>query len=99
MGILAVNCFQPASCLYAQIATIALIAKSYAGRVAAGWRRAFSSGFVVGLTAPALLFAGLFETPLQARRTSVEGSWSRVGQHLRSAMAEHRSLGERRFRE
>lgn len=71
------------------------MAELYARRAVARRRKALSDGFVVGLTAPAFLFAGLFELPLQTRRSSIEGSWNRVGQHLRSAMAEHRITGER----
>ena len=74
------------------------MAKLHIGHAAARRRRgqkAFSDGFTDGLTAPALLFAGLFETPLQTRRGSIEGSWSRVGQYLRFGVAEHRIASER----
>lgn len=59
-------------------------------------RRAFVDGLVMGLAAPALLFAGAFEAPLQTRRSSLEGSWHRVGSHIRTAMSEYRDNGRTR---
>jgi len=54
-------------------------------------RRALLGGFRTGLDAPALLFAGFFEAPIQLRRTSVEASWARVGSYMRRAMSEYGS--------
>ncbi len=61
---------------------------------------AFVSGLATGLAAPAFLLTGFFETPLPTRRASVEGSWMRAGQHLRTAMSDYGITVERsrRFR-
>lgn len=56
---------------------------------------AFMSGLATGLAAPTLLLAGVFEARLPVRRASIEGSWVRVGQHLRTAMNDYGAGVER----
>jgi len=58
-------------------------------------KSAFMSGLATGLAAPTFALAGVFEVPLPTRRASIEGSWVRVGQHLRTAMNDYGAGVER----
>lgn len=51
-------------------------------------RGAFASGFLTGLTAPALLLSGAFEVVTLHRSSSMTRAWTNVGQLIRSS-AEH----------
>ena len=52
--------------------------------------RAFKIGFVTGLAAPALLFAGRFETLPPRRIASISEAWRDVGQLLRKSAEQYK---------
>jgi len=58
--------------------------------------RAFARGFVAGLSAPALLMAGVFEAPVDARRTTMADSVAKAGGYLRVSPNEVRRLSGKR---
>lgn len=53
--------------------------------------RAFATGFVTGVAAPALLLAGTFEAPIVVKRKTMRDSVAQVGHYFRAGVSARRS--------
>ena len=58
-------------------------------------RRAFTSGVLTGLAAPAMLLAGAFEILPTTKPTTVREAWRNVGQSIRAGAEQQKRRKER----